>query len=33
VNQIWTNPFTNWSEAGIWTDMRNKYSADMDKYF
>ncbi len=30
INQIWINPFTDWSNAGIWADMRNKYSADMD---
>ena len=33
VNDIWINPFTDWKEAGIWPDMRNKYSKDMDRYF
>ncbi len=33
MSEIWINPFTNWKKAGIWPDMRSKYSKDMDKYF
>lgn len=31
--RIWAKPFTDFKKAAIWAEMRQKHSADMDKYF
>jgi hypothetical protein len=30
---IWAKPFNDFKKAAIWPELRQKYSADMDKFF
>lgn len=30
---IWSKPFSNHLKAFIWSEMRNRHSGDMDRYF
>jgi len=31
--RIWVQPFSDYKKAAIWSEMREKHSGDMDKYF
>jgi hypothetical protein len=30
---IWSKPFNDFKKAAIWPELRNKYEADMNKFF